>query len=67
MIHLCQQCFDRCLVSAVFVIEKVGNAKIYRRGMMLATHAYSRLSRPTEANSVNEVGKTRLGSRKALR
>jgi len=57
------------LMSCVsrFVIEKVGNEKIYRRGTTLATHACSRLSRPTEANSVNEVGKMRLESRKALR
>jgi hypothetical protein len=49
-----------------FCDGKVGNAKIYRRGATLATHACPRLSRPKEAYGVNEVGKTRLKNRKAL-
>ncbi|MFT4555286.1 MAG: hypothetical protein ACI92S_000616 [Planctomycetaceae bacterium] len=66
MIHLCQQCFGRLSASTVFVIEKPGKTKIYRRSTTLATHARSRLSRQPAVCSVNELRKTRLENRKAL-
>jgi hypothetical protein len=53
-------------VSAVLVIEKAGNAKIYRRSTTLATHARLRSSRQAAVCSVDELRQTRLENRKAL-
>lgn len=50
-----------------FCDRKVGNAKIYRRRATLATHARSRLTRPKEADGVNEVGKNASEKQKSPR